>query len=104
VVGRPVTVRDIDDCAAKLRAFTITLSRADGRAVRGGGANVLDTPLLAFAHLAEGLAAQSRFAPVQAGEIVTTGTLTAALPVSPGQTWTTVLDGIDLPGVSITFE
>ena len=104
VVGRPVAVRDIDDCAAKLRSFTISLSRDDGRTVRGGGANVLDTPLLAFAHLAEGLAAQSRFAPVQAGEIVTTGTLTAALPVSPGQTWTTVLDGIDLPGLSITFE
>jgi len=28
----------------------------------------------------------------------------AALPVSPGQTWTTVLDGIGLPGLSITFE
>jgi 2-keto-4-pentenoate hydratase len=103
VVGRPVAVRDIDDCAAKLRAFTITLSRDDGRTVRGGGANVLDTPLLAFAHLAERLATQARFAPVQAGEIVTTGTLTAALPVSPGQRWTTVLDGIDLPGLSITF-
>jgi len=104
VVGRPVAVRDIDDCAAKLRAFTITLSHADGRTVRGGGANVLDSPLLAFAHLAERLAAQSRFAPVQAGEIVTTGTLTAALPVSPGQTWTTVIEGIDLSGLSITFE
>jgi 2-keto-4-pentenoate hydratase len=103
VVGRPVAVRDIDDCAAKLRAFTITLSRDDGRTVRGGGANVLDTPLLAFAHLAERLATQARFAPVQAGEIVTTGTLTAALPVSPRQRWTTVLDGIDLPGLSITF-
>jgi len=103
VVGRPVAVRDIDDCAAKLRSFTIAMSRDDGRTVRGGGANVLDTPLLAFAHLAERLATQARFAPVQAGEIVTTGTLTAALPVSPGQTWTTVLDGIDLPGLSITF-
>ena len=103
VVGRPVAVRDIDDCAAKLRSFTISLSRDDGRTVRGGGANVLDTPLLAFAHLAERLATQARFAPVQAGEIVTTGTLTAALPVSAGQTWTTVLDGIDLPGLSITF-
>jgi 2-oxo-3-hexenedioate decarboxylase len=71
--------------------------------VRGSGANVLDSPLLAFAHLAETLATQARVAPVQAGEIVTTGTLTAALPVSPGQRWTTVLDGIDLPGLSITF-
>ena len=103
VVGRPLAVRDIDDCAAKLRSFTISLSRDDGLTVRGGGTNVLDSPLLAFAHLAETLATQERFAPVQAGEMVTTGTLTAALSVSPGQRWTTVLDGIDLPGLSITF-
>jgi len=103
VVGRPVPVRDIDDCAAKLRSFTITLSSDGGQEVRGGGANVLDTPLLAFAHLAEVLGKQTRFAPVRGGEIVTTGTLTQARPVSPGETWVTVLDGIDLPGLSITF-
>jgi 2-oxo-3-hexenedioate decarboxylase len=103
VVGRPIAVRDIDDCAAKLRAFTIALSRDDGQTVRGGGTNVLDTPLLAFAHLAEMLREQARFAPVQAGEIVTTGTLTQARPVSIGETWSTALDGIDLPGLSITF-
>ena len=103
VVGRPVAVHDVDDCVAKLRTFTIALSGGDGRTVRGGGRHVLDTPLLAFAHLAETLAKQSRFAPVQAGEIVTTGTLTPALPVTTGETWTTELDGIDLPGLSITF-
>jgi 2-oxo-3-hexenedioate decarboxylase len=103
VVGTPVAVHDVDDCAAKLRTFTIALSSGDGRTVRGGGANVLDTPLLAFAHLAETLGTQARFAPVQAGEIVTTGTLTQARPVSPGETWSTVLDGIELPGLSITF-
>jgi 2-oxo-3-hexenedioate decarboxylase len=103
VVGRPVAVRDIDDCAAKLRAFTIALSRDGGQTVRGGGANVLDTPLLAFAHLAETLQKQTRYAPVQAGEIVTTGTLTRALPVAAGETWTTALEGIELAGMSITF-
>jgi len=103
VVGRPVPVRDIDDCVAKLRNFTVTL-QSDGKAeAKGGGANVLDSPLLAFAHLAETLGKQARFAPVQAGEIVTTGTLTAPRPVSPGETWATMLDGIDLPGLSISF-
>jgi len=103
VVGRPVAVRDIDDCIAKLRTFTITLTNAGTPAATGGGADVLDSPLLAFAHLAEMLAKQSRFAHVHAGEIVTTGTLTAARPVVPGETWATTLDGIDLPGLSITF-
>jgi 2-oxo-3-hexenedioate decarboxylase len=103
VVGRPVAVRDIDDCVAKLRNFTITLSRDGEPEVKGGGANVLDSPLLAFAHLAETLARQARFAPVQPGEIVTTGTLTRPRPVSPGETWSTVLEGIELPGSSISF-
>ena len=103
VVGRQVAVPDIEDCAAKLRSFTIALSRNGVQQATGGGANVLDSPLLAFAHLAEVLAEQSRFAPVQAGEIVTTGTLTVPLPVAPGETWSTMLDGITLPGLSITF-
>ena len=103
VVGTPVAIPDIEDCAAKLRSFRITLRRNGEPQATGGGANVLDTPLLAFAHLAEVLAEQSRFAPVQAGEVVTTGTLTDLLPVAPGETWTTMLDGINLPGLSITF-
>ena len=103
VVGTPVAIRDIDDCVAKLRSFTVVLSRDGTEEAAGGGADVLDSPLLAFAHLAEMLGRQARFAPVQAGEIVTTGTLTAARSVSPGETWSTRLDGIDLPGLSIAF-
>ena len=103
VVGTPVAVSDIEDCAAKLRGFTIRLLRNGVLEDTGGGANVLDSPLLTFAHLAQILSKQSRFEPVQAGEIVTTGTLTAALPVAPGETWSTTLDGINLPGLSITL-
>jgi 2-keto-4-pentenoate hydratase len=96
-------VQDIPDCAAKLAAFRITLSRAGVRLDEGGGANVLDSPLLAFAHLADLLTRQPGFASVQAGEIVTTGTLTAALPVGAGETWSTALSGIELPGLTVTL-
>jgi 2-oxo-3-hexenedioate decarboxylase len=102
VVGPPVAVCDVEDCAANLRSFTIALSRNGVEEARGSGADVLGSPLLAFAHLAEVLSRQSRFPPVGAGEIVTTGTLTAALPVNAGETWSTTLDGIDLPGLSVT--
>ena len=104
VVGAPVAVSDLEDCGAKLRSFTITLSKDGERKITGGGANVLDSPLLAFAHLAGVLAKQSRFAPVQAGEVVTTGTLTKLLPAASGETWSTTLDGINLPGLSITLR
>ncbi len=103
VVGPPVSVTDISDCIRKLREFTITLSSEDGVRAEGGGANVLDTPLLAMAHLLELLRGLPQFPPIAAGEIVTTGTLTAALPVHPGATWHTTLSGIDLPGLSVTL-
>ena len=41
--------------------------------------------------------------PLAAGEIVTTGTLTRALPVSPGETWTTDLMGVGLAGIGVRF-
>lgn len=103
VVGRPVPVSDIDDCAAKLAGFRIRLMCDGGLQAEGGGANVLDSPLLAFAHMAALLTRQPGFAPVQAGELVTTGTLTDALPVRPGETWSTELTGIGLPGLRVTL-
>jgi len=98
-----VAVAGIEDCVAKLRSFTVVLSRNGLQQATGGGAKVLDSPLLAFVHLAAVLAQQSTFAPVQAGEIVSTGTLTAPLPVAPGETWSTTLDGINLPELSLSL-
>ncbi|MBX9810639.1 MAG: hypothetical protein K2Y16_03370 [Burkholderiales bacterium] len=46
------------------------------------GANALDHPCLALAFLADILARQQRFDPLAVGEVITTGTLTAA-PRSP---------------------
>ena len=104
VVGERVPVSGIADCARKLREFRITLARNGAVQAEGGGANVLDSPLLAFAHLAEVLKRLPQFAPVGAGEVVTTGTLTAALPASAGETWSTRLAGIELPGLEVTFH
>ena len=41
-------------------------------------------------------------APLRAGEIITTGVLTDAHPVAPGETWRTELTG--LHGLRITFS
>ena len=39
-----------------------------------------------------------------AGEIVTTGTLTRALPVAAGETWRTELKGVGLDGIEVRFS
>jgi len=36
--------------------------------------------------------------------MVTTGTLTRALPVKPGETWTTTVSGIPLGSISVRFS
>jgi 2-oxo-3-hexenedioate decarboxylase len=57
---------------------------------------VLDSPLLAFRHLVELLDNDPHNPPLRAGEVVSTGTLTLAMPVSKGETWTTRVRGIPL--------
>jgi 2-keto-4-pentenoate hydratase len=87
----------------RLATFTIDLACNGHVRDRGRGANVLDSPLLALAYLIGVLARQSEAMPIQAGELVTTGTLTAALPIAAGETWTTALDGLNLPGMNVRF-
>lgn len=104
VVGPPRPVSQADDAVDRLRAFTITLAKDGIVQAHGAGANVLDSPLTAALHLVRVLREQQLFEPIQAGEIVTTGTLTPALPIRAGETWTTNLSGIDLPGLTLHVE
>jgi 2-oxo-3-hexenedioate decarboxylase len=54
-------------------------------------------------HLVDILSRDQVNPPLAAGEIVTTGTLTRALPVSAGETWTTELTGVALDGICVHF-
>jgi 2-oxo-3-hexenedioate decarboxylase len=103
-VGPPQPLEGLGDGAlAALASFSLDLYR-DGRRIDSGkGANALDSPLAATAHLVAVLAQQRR-APLAAGELVTTGTITGAHPVRPGETWRTEISGIALPGLEIAFS
>lgn len=67
------------------------------------GANVLDSPLNALAFLVELLAKHPEAPPLEAGEIISTGVLTDAHPVSPGETWSTTFAGLPLEGLTVEF-
>jgi 2-oxo-3-hexenedioate decarboxylase len=87
----------------ELATFRVELY-CDGRPTQtGGGALVLDSPLLALRHLVELLARDPHNPPLRAGEIVSTGTLTVAMPVSAGQRWTAKVFGIPLEDISLRF-
>jgi 2-oxo-3-hexenedioate decarboxylase len=104
LVGTPRRVEDFGPgLVDRLAKFTIALSCDGELRDRGTGANVLGSPLAAIAHLLQVLAQLPKMPSLAAGEIVTTGTLTRALPIQPGETWSTTLDGIELPGLTETF-
>jgi len=83
---------------AALPGLTATLSRDGAPLASGRGSDVLGGgPLAALAHLVGLLAADPAAPPLEPGEIVSTGTLTDALPVAPGQHWHFATD---LPGLA----
>jgi 2-oxo-3-hexenedioate decarboxylase len=91
------------DWVSKLAGFEIDLLR-DGAVVdRGRAANVLDGLLSALRHLVGLLARDPVNPPLATGDIITTGTLTRALPISPGESWSTTLHGIELGGRPVWF-
>lgn len=104
-IGEPQPIDSLGaDVMRKLERFAVTLSCDGELRDRGTGANVLGSPLAAVAHLVAVLAKQPQLEPLAAGELVTTGTLTGAPAIRPGETWSTTLDGIDLPGLTLKLE
>jgi 2-keto-4-pentenoate hydratase len=86
-----------------LSTFEIDLL-CDGRVIdRGHSANVLDGPVSALRHLVGLLVRDPNNPPLTAGEIVTTGTLTRAMPVKAGEIWSTALDGVALDAIRLRF-
>jgi len=106
VVGTPVAVRaeDITALVAQLRDCKVALHRNQLVLARGLGSNALDHPALALVFLADMLVQQPQFDGLAAGEIVTTGTLTAAMPIKPGETWASTYDGLaGVTGLKVVF-
>ena len=104
LLGKPVPIDQLaSDPVAALESFSVALSRNGEVREVGKGANVLGSPLIALAHLITVLSKQPECLPLQADEIVTTGTITTAQAVRPGESWQTKLQGIALPNLAVEF-
>jgi 2-oxo-3-hexenedioate decarboxylase len=87
-----------------LTSFEVVLSRGGEAQDRGHASNVLGGPVSALRHLVAAVAADAEAEPLAAGDIITTGTVTRAFPVAAGERWTTVIQGLPLPGMDVTFS
>lgn len=88
----------------QLANFKISLKQNGKLADEGKGSNVLGSPIKALRHLLELLEEGEPANKLRRGEVVTTGTLTRALPIEEGDVWSTELSGIDLPGMRVRFK
>lgn len=104
LVGPRVPIADIADAEPALRDFEIELLCNGEVRDRGTGASVLGHPLNAIVFLVNALADAPHLPQLRPGEVITTGTLTAALPVSAGETWSTRIKGIGLAELTVTME
>jgi 2-keto-4-pentenoate hydratase len=104
IVGTPVELGQVRDLEARLPRFEMILKKGTAVIDRGVGEIVLGSPLAALGHLVGLLARQPEAPPLAAGEIISTGTLTDAHPVAPGETWSTEIRGLALPGLSLRFS
>ena len=102
VVGAPlaVTSGNIATLVDQLAAFTVTLQKNGETAAQGAGRNSLKSPALCLAELASALAKQGEAA-LAPGEFVSSGTLTEAQFIVPGDTCTAIVDGINLPPLTV---
>lgn len=90
-VGPRVPVERFERLGEELAALQVELCCGERVVDRGIGAVVLDGPLNALRLWVDAMAAQAHPWPIRAGDVVTTGTITDAQPLAPGQTWQTRL-------------
>jgi 2-keto-4-pentenoate hydratase len=105
VIGTRVRIDDVnrDTVAATLASFEATLSRNGELADSGVGANVLDSPAHALGQLTRVVSEQPGAPGLAAGELVTTGTITNAHPVQPGERWHAEYGALGLEPFTLTF-
>ena len=103
VIGEPREVGPalIPTLVEQLPRFKVRLLKNGQLVDEGSGRNVLRSPALCLGELASAISRRPDAEPLSAGELVSSGTLTESQPVAPGETWTAVVDGLDLPDLTL---
>jgi 2-keto-4-pentenoate hydratase len=103
VIGERVPVRP-DGIAAlvdELARFKVRMSRNGEFVEEGSGRNCLRSPALCLAELSAAIVRRFPTEPLSAGEIVSSGTLTAGHPTDRGDLWTVQVEGLSLPPLTL---
>lgn len=103
VIGERVQVRPelIPQLAEQLPRFKVKMFKAAEFVEEGSGRNSLKSPALCLAELGAAIARRFPVEPLSAGEIVSSGTLTAGPLTGPGDQWKVEVEGLALPPLTL---
>jgi 2-oxo-3-hexenedioate decarboxylase len=106
VVGEPqrVSADTIPGLVESLAGFQLKLFRNNELVEEGSGKNSLKSPALCVAELGGAILRQSGQAPLSAGELISTGTLTTPQPIAAGEVWQAQVEGLAVPALTIAFS
>src|SRR5262249_29528295 len=104
IVGPPVQIESgmIPVLTEDLGRFTVRLVKNGEVVEEGSGKNALRSPARSLGELAAAISRQADAEPLAAGELVSTGTLTTSTPMTAGERWEAMVDG--LPLASLTLQ
>ena len=103
VVGEPqrLDANLIPAWVDNLGHFRVRVLRNGVPIADGSGRNSLRSPALCLGELASAIAQRPGEEPLLSGELVSSGTLTEAQPIAPGETWEVKVEGLDLSDLSL---
>lgn len=106
VIGQrlPVGPDNVVTLAEQLRHFKVRMLKNGELIEEGAGKNSLKSPALCLAELSSAISKRFPDDPLQSGEIVSSGTLTAGHPLEQGDVWKAELEGIPLPSLTLRLE
>lgn len=101
VVGTPVrfSADQIPSLVDQLATFTVSLQKNSAVVAKGAGKNSLKNPALCLAELSSATAKAG--ASLKAGAVISSGTLTEAQLIAVDETCTAVVEGIELPPLTV---
>lgn len=106
VVGERIRVRTdmIATLVDELSRFKVLMFRNGDFVEEGSGRNSLKSPALCLAELSAAISRRFPDHPLSAGEIVSSGTLTAGHLTAKGDLWTVEVEGLSLPPMTLRLS
>ncbi len=106
VVGERIPMRPdlIAALVDELPRFKVRMSKSGEIVEEGSGRNSLKSPALCLAELGAAIVRRFPSHPLSAGEVVSSGTLTAGHLTGKGDLWTAAVEGISMPPLTLRLS